>query len=133
VLVVLTDGEDNSSRTSLKQAIRNAEATGVTVYAISTNSHEGPKSDADKILLELAERSGGSATFPDSLMALNRIFDKLQDAIRSRYLVAYKPADFVPNGAYRPISIAAAQNGERLQVHARKGYHARLASPPVSR
>jgi len=128
VLVVLTDGQDNSSHTSLKQAIRTAEATGVTIYAISTTSHAGAKTDADKVLLELAERSGGSATFPDTLLGLNRTFDSLKTAIRSRYLVAYKPADFVANGAYRPITILAEQNGQRLQVHARKGYHARAAA-----
>ena len=32
VLVVLSDGEDNSSHRSLKQAIQDAEAAGVTVY-----------------------------------------------------------------------------------------------------
>ncbi len=36
VLVVLSDGEDNASHSSLRQTIRDVEATGVTVYTIST-------------------------------------------------------------------------------------------------
>lgn len=126
VLVVVTDGEDNASHTSLRQAIRNEEATGVTVYTISTKESGVDKTDADKVLQTLAERSGGEALFPGDMDTLGKSFDKLRDQIRSRYLIAYKPADFEPNGKYRTITIIAEKNGKRLQVHARKGYHARV-------
>jgi VWFA-related protein len=126
VLVVVTDGEDNASHTSLKQAIRDEEATGVTVYTISTKEGGGDKTEADKVVQALAERSGGEALFPGDIMTLGRSFDKLRDQIRSRYLIAYKPADFEPNGKYRTITILAEKNGKHLQVHARKGYHARV-------
>ena len=126
VLVVLTDGEDNASHTSLRQTIRDEEATGVTVYTISTKEGRGDKTEADKVLQMLAERSGGEALFPGDIMALGRSFDKLRDQIRSRYLIAYKPGDFEPNGRYRTITIIAEKNGKHLQVHARKGYHARV-------
>jgi len=129
VLVVVTDGEDNASHTSLRQTIRDEEATGVTVYTISTKEDLGDKTEADKVLQTLAERSGGEALFPGDISTLGRSFDKLRDEIRSRYLVAYRPADFEPNGKYRTISILAEKNGKRLQVHARKGYHARVESP----
>ncbi len=130
VLVVLGDGEDNSSHDSLKQAIADAEATGVTVYTISTKSAPGDKTDADKVMAALAERTGGEALFPDSLRALGNTFARLHDLIRSRYMVAYKPADFRTDGSYRTITIMAQQAGKRLQVHARKGYHARLEPKP---
>lgn len=134
VLVVLSDGEDNSSHNSLRQTIRDAENTGVTVYTISTADHTRPESDADKVLLEMAERTGGEAMFPGDLMSLGHSFQKLRDLIRSRYLVAYKPADLIPNGKYHSIRIIAQKNGHRFQVHARKGYYARLApSRPAAR
>jgi Ca-activated chloride channel family protein len=126
VLVVVTDGEDNSSHTSLRQSIQEAEATGVTIYTISTKEGGGLKTEADKVLQTLAERSGGEALFPGDMGTLGKSFDKLRDQIRSRYLIAYKPADFEPNGKYRTITIIAEKNGKRLQVHARKGYHARI-------
>jgi VWFA-related protein len=129
VLVVITDGEDNASHTSLRQAIRDEEATGVTVYTISTKEGGGDKTEADKVLQTLAERSGGEAMFPGDMSTLGRSFDKLRDEIRSRYLIAYRPADFEPNGKYRTITIVAEKNGKHLQVHARKGYHARIESP----
>ena len=128
VLVILSDGEDNSSRTSLKQSIRVAEETGVTIYTISTSS--GNKTVADKVLELLAERSGGEAMFPGYIRNLDSSFDKLRDVMRSRYFVAYRPADFQPNGSYRTISVIADKDGKRLQVRTRKGYHARLETSP---
>lgn len=129
VLVILSDGEDNSSHRSLKQAIEDAEAAGVAVYTLSTREDAGVKSDADRILEVLAERSGGEALFPGDMSVLNKSLDKLRDLIRSRYLVAYKPADFTPDGKYRAIHLTAQKDGKRLQVHVRKGYFARVASP----
>jgi Ca-activated chloride channel family protein len=129
VLVVVSDGEDNSSHRSLKQAIEEAEASGVTVYALSTSEDVGAKTDADRVLQVLAERSGGDSLFPGDLMALDKSLDKLRDLIRSRYLVAYRAADFAPDGKYHRIVIIAERDGKHLRVHARKGYYARLAAP----
>jgi Ca-activated chloride channel homolog len=130
VLIILSDGEDNSSHSSLKQTIRTAERAGVTIYTVSTREDLGDKTDADGVLVALAERSGGEAMFPGDSFTLGKSFDKLHDLIRSRYFVAYKPADFQPNGSFRTISIVAEKNGKRLQVRARKGYHARLEVKP---
>jgi VWFA-related protein len=125
VLVVVSDGQENSSRITLRQTIRDIEATGVTVYTISTKEAGVDKTEADKVLEMLAERSGGEALFPGDVQTLGHSFDKLRDEIRSRYLIAYKPADFEPDGKYRTIAIIAEKNGKRYHVHARKGYHAR--------
>lgn len=130
VLVILSDGEDNSSHSTLKQSIQTAERAGVTIYTISTREDRGDKTDADRVLEALAESSGGEAMFPGDVLTLGKSFDKLHDLIRSRYFISYKPADFQPNGTYRAIAITAAKNGKHLQVRARKGYHARLEAPP---
>jgi VWFA-related protein len=129
VLVVLSDGEDNSSHRSLKQAIEEAESQGVTVYTVSTAEDPGPRTDADRVLQLLAERSGGEAIFPGDIVSLGKSLDKLRDLIRSRYLIAYKAAGFAPNGKYRTLHVIAEREGKRLQVHARKGYYARTETP----
>ena len=130
VLVILSDGEDNSSHSSLKQSIQIAERAGVTIYTVSTREDRGDKTDADRVLEKLAERTGGESMFPGDILTLGSSFDKLHDLIRSRYFVAYKPAGFRPNGTYRAITVTAEKDGKRLQVRARKGYNARLAAPP---
>jgi len=133
VLVVLSDGEDNSSKSSLRSVIQVANASGITVYAISTKEATGrdgdfgqPSTTADHILEELAERSGGEALFPSEIALLGRKFDKLHDIIRNRYLIAYRPADFEADGRYRRISIKAAKDGKPLAIRARQGYVAQV-------
>lgn len=131
VLVVLTDGEDNSSKTSLRRAIQIAAAGGVTIYAISTKEVTGkngdygqPTTTADHILQALADRTGGEALFPGQITLLGHRFDKLHDIIRNRYLIAYRPANFQPDGKYRQIAITASKGGQSLSIRARKGYYA---------
>ena len=131
-LVVLSDGEDNSSHRSLKQAIEQAESSGVTIYVVSTSENGSVRSDADRVLQLLAERSGGEAIFPGDMMSFEKSLEKLRDLIRSRYLIAYKPAAFAANGKYRPVHVIAIRDGKRMQVHVRKGYYARLAAQQFS-
>jgi Ca-activated chloride channel homolog len=128
VLVVISDGEDNSSHRSLKQTIEQAESSGVTIYSVSTSESPSVQTDADRVLQVLAERSGGEAIFPGDLMTFEKSLGKLRELIRSRYLVAYKPADLAPNGKYRAIRVIAERDGKHLQVHVRKGYYARVAA-----
>jgi Ca-activated chloride channel homolog len=128
VLVVISDGEDNSSHRSLKQTIEQAESSGVTIYSVSTSESASAQTDADRVLQVLAERSGGEAMFPGDLVTFEKSLDKLRELIRNRYLLAYKPADFSPDGKYRPIHVVAERDGKHLQVHVRKGYYARLAA-----
>ena len=129
ILVVISDGNDNSSKTSLKQAIEAAEHGEVIVYTVSTAESAGDSSGpsmGDRALRLLAEQSGGSAFTPGSVNSLKRSLAELQQVIRSRYLISYKPARFQPDGHYRSIDIDAEKAGHKLRVYARKGYYSRV-------
>ena len=130
VLVLLSDGEDNSSHRSLKQSIEAAEASGITVYTVNTSEYNDADSDANKVMHVIAQRSGGESTYARNLRELEHYFQQLSEAIRSRYLIAYKPADFVPDGSYHKLKVTAEHDGKRLVVHVRKGYYARMAWNP---
>ena len=130
VLVVISDGEDNSSSMTLKEAIASAQRGEVAVYTISTR--QALQEDASAVLGEhalrtLSELTGGAAFVPGSVQRLNGSLADLQEVIRSRYLVSYKPAAFRRDGRYRAINITAAKEGRQLRVYARKGYYASAA------
>jgi hypothetical protein len=72
---------------------------------------------------------GGAAFVPGSIRGLNKGLDELQEVIRSRYLISYKPAMFKHNGHYRSIDISAQKSGRKLRIYARKGYY---AGPPAA-
>jgi hypothetical protein len=61
---------------------------------------------------------------PGSVQRLNGSLAGLQEVIRGRYLVSYKPRAFELNGQYRAIDIKAEKDGHKLKVFTRKGYYA---------
>jgi VWFA-related protein len=137
VLVVISDGNDNSSSATLKEAIGAAEGGGVFVYTVVAcdvgNGDQQPFTDDHapvgiRAMRVLAERTGGAAFVPNSLQGLNHGLDEAQQVIRSRYMISYRPADFKRDGEYRPIDITVQKSGRKLRVYARRGYYARSSS-----
>ena len=127
ILVVISDGKDNSSSITLKQAIARAQRGEVAVYTVSTRegSHDEPSTLlGDHALRTLSELTGGATFVPGSVGHLSGSLADLQQVIRSRYMVSYKPASFQRDGRYRAIDIKAEKQGHKLKVYARKGYYA---------
>ena len=127
MVVVISDGNDNSSSTTLKQAIAAAQRGEVAVYTVSTRDaydQDMGTETGEHALRTLAELTGGAAFVPGSMKRLDESLSELQQVVRSRYLVAYKPAAFRRDGRYRPIEIKAQKDGHALRVYARKGYYA---------
>jgi VWFA-related protein len=133
ILVVISDGEDNSSHMTLKQAMERAQHGEVAIYTVSTREYEQENASAllgDHALKTLAELTGGAALTPGSVRRLNSSLNELQQVIRGRYLVSYKPALFQRDGRYRAIDLTAQKDGHKLRVYVRKGYYASVNSPP---
>jgi len=138
VLVVLSDGQNNTGEVSLQGAIDAAQQAEVTIYAISTNYASISRSaiwgrdlaadEGNSNLRKLAEQSGGHVLLPAEPNDVAKAFAKIGTELRSRYAVSYKPADFTPDGRYRKIKIEGRKSGEKLEIRARKGYYARAAS-----
>jgi Ca-activated chloride channel family protein len=120
-IILLTDGEDNQSRVTREEAIEMAERAEVVIYPISTNV-SGIKLKGDKVLERMADATGGRAFFPFKIEDVANAFSEIQEELRSQYLLAYKPADFLADGKYRTINIETDQ--KKLHVRARKGYYA---------
>lgn len=130
ILVVLSDGDNNTGTVNLSAAIDAAQQAEVPVYAISTNyntNYEWKPSEklGDSNLRKLAEETGGRLLHPGSPKGVPKAFAKIVEELRARYAVSYRPAGFTPDGHYRKIKIEARKNGYKLQIRARKGYYAR--------
>ena len=83
-------------------------------------------------LSTLADLTGGAAFTPGSVRSLNGSLIELQQVIRSRYLISYKPALFKRDGQYRAIDIKIEKDGHKLRVYARKGYFASANTPKTA-
>lgn len=121
-IILLTDGDDNQSRVTREEAVEMAQRAEVIIYAISTNV-SGSKNPGDKVLERFAETTGGRVFFPYKIQDVADAFTEIQDELRSQYVIAYRPQNFIANGKYRPITIEPSKN-KTLKVRTRKGYYA---------
>jgi len=124
VLLVITDGRDNASRETLREArLRLQRQNGPTLYAIGLLGSGLEGQDRDT-LADLAASSGGAAFFPATLEELDDISRTIGHDIRSRYTIGYKSSNPNQNGGYRAIQVEAQARGyAQLTVRTRKGYY----------
>jgi Ca-activated chloride channel homolog len=104
----------------------------VAVYAVSTRDILNDEDTAllgERALKTISELTGGALFTPGSVSHLSKSLAELQEVIRSRYLISYKPAEFQRDGRYRAIDITAEKDGHKLRVYARRGYYASAAQP----
>lgn len=132
VIVVLSDGMDNSSHISLSRVVDAAQRNGVIIYAVSTNQIEGSDTadqrTGDAVLKRLAEATGGNALFPRRTEELSQAFSRINEELRSQYSLAYRPTNAKRDGTYRAIRIVPAHKNYR--VRCRGGYYATDALTP---
>jgi len=121
-IILLSDGDDNSSHVTREEAIEMSQRAEVIVYTISTNV-SGMKGKGDKVLERIADATGGRAFFPFQIRDVADAFASIQDELRSQYAMSYKPADFSADGRYRTIEITALHE-KSFRVRTRKGYYA---------
>jgi Ca-activated chloride channel homolog len=125
ILFVVTDGEDDASRESLEQAVRQLqEENGPTVYAIGLLGDERARR-AKRALQTISERTGGIAFFPRTLDEVDQISSTVARDIRNQYTIGYKPTTPKTAGGYRAIRVEARASGHgKLTVRTRSGYYA---------
>ena len=125
VVILITDGDDNSSRVSLTETLEAAQKNEVTVYAISTNSTAffGSKEQerGDKTLKKLSEETGGKAFFPLKVQDLASSFLDIHDELRSQYQIGYRPINAKQDGTFRRVRVDVTD--KRYKARARTGYY----------
>ena len=125
VVILITDGDDNSSRVSLTETLEAAQKNDVTIYAISTNSTAffGSKEQerGDKTLKKFAEETGGKPFFPLKIQDLASSFLDIHDELRSQYQIGYRPSNGKMDGTFRRIRVEVSD--KRFKARARTGYY----------
>jgi Ca-activated chloride channel family protein len=141
VLLVITDGEDNTSDETLEQLVREARQSGVLIYSIGLLDQEipGEARAAKRALKALAEASGGLDYYPKNLAEVEKITPQVAKEIRNQYLIAYSPVNAALDGSYRKIEVKLTGFG-KPNVRYRNGYYAssdaqgnlKAPAPPAS-
>lgn len=123
-LLVVSDGQDNTSVATLNRIRQKVEHHDVTIFAIGLLAGETAPhaSRARHELEDCAEMTGGRAFFP-ALEAINTTVLDVAHQLRHRYTIAYAPHNQALDDSYRKIHVIV-RGPHRLTVRTRAGYTA---------
>jgi VWFA-related protein len=119
IVIVFTDGDDNSSMLTSDAAILRAKGRGIPIYTIA----EGDALVHQELIGQLANISrstGGSSFLIRKLSDIGAVFQKVSEDLMHGYLLAFQPSEGEDH-AWRKIQVVLA-NGKGRQVRAREGY-----------
>jgi Ca-activated chloride channel homolog len=122
-LILITDGEDNSSRYSAAEVREFAKESDVQIYGIG---EEGQLGYGKGEIQNIVAMTGGRAFFPNSFNELDYYIDLIHSELRNQYVLGYVPNNKTHDGKWRRIHIKLdpPPGLPRLIVRAKEGYYA---------
>ena len=126
ILVLYTDGGDNTSHLTFGDTLTLLRAFDVTVYSIGFLQHAGSASvELRSRLQQMAELTGGQSFFPNSLKSLDGVYEKIRDEVRAQYAMGYVSSNARQDGSWRKVEIKIVRSGVKdIKIRTRKGYFA---------
>ena len=123
-IVVLSDGDDTSSLLPYEEVLDLAKRSETAIYTIGLREQrDGGRpsfKEAEYVLKQLAQETGGRSFFPTSVHELPKIYEQISQELSTLYSVAYSSKNSLRNGAWRRIVVRMAKPG--LIARTRLGY-----------
>jgi VWFA-related protein len=126
-MIILTDGDDQGSRTKISDAIAAANKNNVIVYVILIADRGfyggfGMGYSGYSAAKRISDETGGRLIdVGNNGPKLQAAFEQIQDELRTQYVASYTPSNDKLDGTFRKVDVQCG-NGSKVQV--RKGYFA---------
>ena len=126
VLIMYTDGGDTRSALTMSEILDLLRASDVTVYVVGYLEHQGSARMTQRAeLTRFASMTGGLALFPTSVKEVEKMYEKIQREISSRYNLGYTSTDERTDGAWRNVEIRLKRTDLKgAKLRTRDGYFA---------
>jgi Ca-activated chloride channel family protein len=124
-IIVLSDGEDTSSLLPFEEVLDLAKRSETAIYTIGLRDNEagnGSKlfKEAEYVLKQLAQQTGGRSFFPNQLAELNGVYGQISDELSSQYTVGYTSKNPKRDGAWRRVVVRTTREGTATRT--KQGY-----------
>ena len=115
-IILLSDGEDTSSLLPFEEVLDLAKRSETAIYTVGLRDNEAGGSsktfkEAEYVLRQLAQQTGGRAFFPNQLTDLNGVYGQISDELSSQYTVGYTSKNPKRDGAWRRVVVQVARAG----------------------
>ena len=119
VVVLLSDGEDTSSRVGFEEVLPVLRRSGALVYSVSLQANErGDWLGATWPMLALARDTGARALSVPTLDALPDLYREIVTEVRHLYRLAYVSNDTRQDGQWRTLSVRVPSRDVRVRTRA---------------
>jgi Ca-activated chloride channel family protein len=103
-LLLITDGIDNASKSTLDQVLERLNRENVLVYVVGLLSQSGGIVTEDS-LIKIGEVSGGRAYFPQTPEEARVMMEIIAKDLREQYTVGYRPTNPARDGSWRSVRV----------------------------
>jgi len=127
VLMLITDGADNASSTTLEKLLSKLHASeGIVVHAIGLLATETPRDakKAKRAIQAITQATGGLCFFPEDAAQVEKLALQVAHDIRNQYTIGYSPTNAALDGTFRTVKVLATGPNKPV-VRTRAGYYAR--------
>ncbi len=135
VIVIVSDGDDTYSESSLDQVVRALHFSNCQVYVVKTTDFENylrtgsrignaniRQLAAERRMIEIANQTGGRVFSPIDEKELDEAFSRISAELSEQYVLSYYPdPQAEKRGEFRQIEVSVKGRPD-LDVRARKGY-----------
>ncbi len=124
-LIILSNGVDNFSRSTLAQAIEAAQHADTIAYSawyVDRQINDPDRRKGRDGLRLLSQETGGTFFQVAGGPPIRRVFDRIQEELRGQYSLGYTSDRVDAGPGYRKIRLTTRRAG--LTVQARHGYYA---------
>ena len=119
-LIILTDGEDTTSRVSYDDLLTYARAARVPLYFIGVGITSIPGLGGGGVMKSLAAETGGAAYFIHGEKQMAEAYAQLEKELRAQYFLAYRTESTKKDRGYRTVEVKVNRPG--VTVRTIRGY-----------
>jgi len=124
-LVLFSDGEDTSSLISFDEVLELAKRSETAIFTIAlrgTDTQSKGFHEAEFVMRQLAQETGGRAFFPSKIDDLNGVYSEIADELASQYTLGYSSKNGKRDGAWRRIVVQI--DKPNVTPRTKRGYYA---------
>jgi Ca-activated chloride channel family protein len=126
VILLITDGDDTTSKISLKDCLKTTQNSGAVIYTLVVQpikSEAGENLAGKHAMIYLSEKTGGRYYLVTSAESVQSSFAAISDELRTQYLLGYYPKPSKPDDGFHKIEIRV--SNPLFLVRAREGYYSK--------
>ncbi len=121
IIVLFSDGEDNSSYIDPYTLMKRVERSNAVVYAIGRKTVESNGDKYQELLGQISTSSGGVTFFLDDPEEIKKVYQKIRTDIKAKYILQFSPSDQKHLNRFHKIQVRV--KDKKYNVRTIKGFY----------